>query len=197
MRFVKERAPQCRVVAAERSESNRKFLDGDIANDFPGVLITDDLDSLDPDSVFDLVVAFGVFEHVKNGSRFLELVRNRLRDEDSRLVLSMPNKRNPLVYFYGIDEFWKFLYMKQHYITYTEKSLQMLAERAGCAIERFIYQQVWGLDNHLSWLKMKRPMDFGKYTDLLSEETLSSYNNDLVKRKMTDLLIVVMKKIRS
>lgn len=191
LRFVKGNSPKSSVVSIEKSESNRDFLkDGD----FNGITFLNDLSQLGQESRFDLIAAFGVFEHIKNGVSFLEMVRRCLKDENSRLAMNIPNKRNPLVDLYHIDEFRKFSYMKQHYYTYTERSLEILAARTGYVIDKFNYIQVWGLDNHLSWLKNKRPQNFKIYTDIFSAETLKSYDNDLIKRKMTDLMMVVLKK---
>lgn len=192
LRFIKRYNSTLKVTAIEKSTANREFLKGESLNDFEGVDILDDLSILPQSFTFDVIVAFGVFEHIKNGELFLKGLRKHLK-EGGRLAMNIPNKRNPLVDFYGIEEFKKFTYMKQHYYTYTEKALDILAKKTGYSIEKFNYIQVWGLDNHLSWLKSKKPQDFSRYTELLSNETRESYNKDLIKHKMTDLMMVVLK----
>lgn len=189
LRFVKALAPDIKLISVERSGSNLEFL----RREFEDVRFVETVVELDANAGFDLIVAFGVFEHVKGNTRFLEIT-GRYLNPDGKLALNIPNKRNPLVYTYGIEEFKKFAYMKQHYYTYTESSLEILAEKTGYEVEKYNYMQVWGLDNHLSWLRYRKPRDFSQFTQFLSDTTLSSYNNDLIRRKMTDLIMVVMKK---
>jgi len=196
LRFAKSRQPSVELTAIERSETNLEFLRDPQASNLSELTIHGDHDDLALQAQFDLVAAFGVFEHVRDGVGFLRSLRARLADGDSRLVLNIPNKDNPLVYFYDCEAFKKFTYMKQHYFTHTERSLRLLADQVGLEVERFNYLQVWGLDNHLSWLRHGKPRDFARFTELLSEETRSSYNEDLIARKMTDLMMVILRKKR-
>jgi SAM-dependent methyltransferase len=186
LRFVRQYRPQAKLVAVERDGENREFLHqcfGDAVDllEFPTVA---------PDARFDLVCGFGVFEHVRDSREFLAGLGGRLSGK-GRLALNVPNKRHALVYAYDLEEFRKFSYMKQHYYTFTEKALTLLAGQAGLRVQKFNYMQVWGLDNHLSWLRYRRPKDFAQITSLLSPQTLASYNEDLIASKMTDLMMVV------
>ena len=106
----------------------------------------------------------------------------------------MPNKYTPLVHVYNLDEFQKFTYMKQHYYTFSEKSFEVLALKAGAAVAEFEYLQAWGLDNTLSWLRYRKPRNFWQLTKILSQETLWSYKEDMRKNKTTDLIFVTLKK---
>lgn len=194
LRFLKDNFAKSRIVSIEKSDPNRDFLKDSTQNDFSDITFLKDFSRFGPESQFDLIAAFGVLEHVKDSVLFLETVKRHMKDENSLLAMNIPNKRHPLINLYHIDEFKKFTYMKQHYYTFTERSLEILAEKAGFVIVKFNYIQIWGLDNHLSWLKNKKPQNFNIFTDTLSEETLRSYDKDLINRKMTDLMMVVMKK---
>lgn len=189
LQFLRLHNKGARVTAIERCGSNREFL----SKDFGGFRILEDLSALRSAGDFDLVAAFGVFEHIKNNEEFLLNMKGLMKD-GGLLVMNVPNKRNPLIDFFKVEEFRKFSYMKQHYYTYTEESLGVLAGRTGFRIEGFNYMQAWGLDNHLSWLINRRPHDFARFTGLLSETTLRSYENDLIRKKMTDLMMIVMAK---
>lgn len=187
LRFVGEHRPDIKLVAFERDSENVEFMD----HCFDGkVMLLNSLEQVAGEK-FDCIGAFGVFEHVKNSREFLGNLRNFLSG-DGKLALSVPNKMHPLVYAYKLEEFKKFTYMKQHYFTFTEEAFDLLAKQTGLSVKKFNYLQVWGLDNHLSWLSHKKPRDFSDITGLLSKETLDSYNEDMIRKKMTDLMMAVL-----
>lgn len=188
LKFVRQHNPQTRLVAIERCTENVDFIKQCFGD---RVEVLDDLDEVQGIK-FDCIGAFGVFEHVRNSRDFLANLRGRLSDK-GRLALNVPNKAHALVYAYDLEEFKKFTYMKQHYFTFTEQAFNLLAEQTKFKMEKFNYMQVWGLDNHLSWLRYKRPRDFSDITSLLSQQTIESYNNDLIERKMSDLMMAVLR----
>lgn len=192
IRYIKKHFKDKVICSVEKSEANLAFLNDRNINDFSDVRFFDDLDSLDI-AGFDLIVAFGVLEHIKRSETFINSLRRLLLDAESKIAFSIPHPDNPLVCIYQIEEFRKFIYMKQHHYTFTEKSLRILGEKTGLIVDYFAYMQVWSLDNHLSWLIHKKPKDFSFFTNLLSKETLDDYNSDLIKRKATDIMMVVYK----
>jgi cyclopropane fatty-acyl-phospholipid synthase-like methyltransferase len=187
LKFTRQAAPDISLHAIDRDLENQNFVESTLAD-------VDFLKNGDhcPDHQFDLVAGFGLFEHLRDGADFLRRTR-RLISPSGLLALNIPNKMNPLVYTYNLPEFRKFAYMKQHYYTYTEKSLHILAERCGYVIDHFTYMQVWSLDNHLSWIRHRQPRDFSDMTNQLSLDTMQSYNQDLIRKKTTDIFMVVMK----
>lgn len=188
--FVTKYFPEIRVSALERDPVNRSFMQ----TTCPNVEYIDSLEEI-ADKSFDAIVAFGVFEHLRDGAKFLGQIEPLLC-EDGLLALNVPNKANALVYDYDLTEFRKFTYMKQHYLTYTEEAIAILAEKTNMSIERFHYLQVWGLDNHLSWLRYRRPRDYSDITRLLSPEMIEMYNRDLITRKKSDLMMAVLKRTK-
>jgi len=186
LRFARNASPQAEIVALERDPVNRQF----IGESCPGIECVEHLTQLAGRS-FDAIVAFGVFEHLPDGAGFLREVFPLLRPGGT-LALNVPNKAHALVYDYDLAEFRKFTYMKQHCLTYTEQAFRYLAGQTGYGVERFHYLQVWGLDNHLSWLRYRQPRDFSDLTRLLSRETLEAYNCDLIAAKKTDLMMAVL-----
>lgn len=187
LRFVKENFPNTKITAIERCEENIKFLRESFGEK---TYVVNDMAYL-KDHKFDLIVAFGVFEHIRESRDFLSKVRKHLTPEGV-LALNIPNKHNALVYSYWLDEFRKFTYMKQHYYTFTEKSIDLLAQQTGYKVHGFNYMQVWGLDNHLSWLRYRKPRDYSDISHLLSPSTLKSYNQDLISKKLTDLFMTIL-----
>jgi SAM-dependent methyltransferase len=187
LKFVRQYRPKISLSCIERCNENTGFIKQCFGG---GVNVLESLEVVQ-ERKFDCVVAFGVFEHTRDSRGFLVQL-GRLLSEKGRLALNVPNKAHVLVYGYVLDEFRKFSYMKQHYFTFTEQAFNLLAEQTGLSVKRFNYLQVWGLDNHLSWLRYKKPRDFGDITSLLSRDTLESYKNDLIEKKMTDLMMAVL-----
>lgn len=187
LRFARENNPQAKLIAIERCAENVEFIRqcfGDM------VEVRDNLDEV-KEVGFDFIGAFGVFEHVRDSRGFLANLCSKLSD-GGRLALNVPNKAHALVYAYDLDEFKRFTYMKQHYFTFTEKGIELLADQEQLKVEKFNYMQVWGLDNHLSWLRYRKPRDFSDITSFLSRQTIESYNKDLIERKMSDLMMAVL-----
>jgi cyclopropane fatty-acyl-phospholipid synthase-like methyltransferase len=186
LKFVKQYRPDIQLVAYERDPQNVKFINECFGD---GVRLLSNLEQ-DAESKFDCVVALGVFEHIKRSNEFLDNMRDRM-NIGGTLVLMVPNKMHPLVYTYELDEFKKFTYMKQHYYTFTEQSFHQLAVKSGYKVKGFKYIQVWGFDNHLSWLRYRKPRDFSAISSTLSKETINAYNQDMIKQKTTDVMIAV------
>lgn len=187
IRFVREHFPHIKITAIERCEENVAFLRECFDQE---IVIADKLEDLEGQK-FDLIAAFGVIEHLRDSRGFLTSLKKHLSPL-GKVALNSQNKNHPLVYAYKLEEFKKFAYMKQHYYTFTESSFNYLAAQTGLAVSAFKYIQIWGLDNHLSWLRYRKPRDFSDITKLLSQRTLDSYNHDLISRGMTDLFMVVL-----
>lgn len=185
VKFVSEVYPQIKITVIERCEENVKFLRSNFKNN---VEVIDGIDQLG-ERKFDLVTGFGVFEHIRDSLGFLNQLKKHLSVKGN-LVLNVPNKNHALVYAYNVSEFRKFTYMKQHYYTFTESSFESLAKQTGYSIKGFNYLQVWGLDNQLSWLRYRKPRDYQDISQLLSKQTIDSYNQDMIDLKMTDLMMV-------
>jgi len=187
LKFIMRHRPIAKVVVIERCKENVDFIKQSYGEK---VIVLDDLDAV-RGMQFDCIGAFGVFEHLRNSRSFLRALRECLSDR-GHVALNVPNKAHALVYAYDLEEFKKFTYMKQHYFTFTEQAFHLLAEQTGLKVRKFNYMQVWGLDNQLSWLRHKKPRDFSDITSLLSPQTIHSYNNDLIQRKMSDLMMAVL-----
>lgn len=187
IKFVREHRPDIKLIAIERCSDNLAFINQCFGDK---VTMLDDVEQV-AGVKFDCICAFGVFEHIKNSREFLASMAKHL-DVNGKLALLVPNKMHPLVYAYSLEEFKKFTYMKQHYFTFTEKSFQLLAQQTRLKVINYDYIQVWGLDNHISWLNYRKPRDFSDITKLLSKSTLDSYNQDMSQKKMTDVMLAVL-----
>lgn len=189
VRFVRTNFPHIEVVALERDLVNREFIRKSCQN----TQCVENIEGI-KERRFDAICGFGVFEHLRDGLGFLREVQPLLRN-GGVLALNVPNKEHALVYDYSLEEFKRFTYMKQHYFSYTEKAFELLASKSGFRTKKFNYMQVWGLDNHLSWLRYRAPRDFSDITRLLSRETIDSYARDLMAAKKSDLMMAVLEKV--
>ena len=187
LRFASEHVPNLNITATERCVENIRF----IKDKFPDIRVSSELSKFRGE-FFDSIFVLAVFEHLRDSLGFLREIKGFLKPGGT-LVLRLPNKNHPLAFAFDLAEFRKFMYIKQHYYTFTEQSLAILAKNSGYSIIDYIYLQVWGLDNHLSWLRYRKPRDFSSITALLSKETLGSYNQDLIEKKITDSYIAVFK----
>jgi SAM-dependent methyltransferase len=101
------------------------------------------------DSFFDLIMLHHSFEHLPNPLEILLEIHQRLRAEKFCLI------RIPVVNFawekYGTN--WVQLDPPRHLFLYTEKSLRLLAEKAGFVVERVTYDsesfQFWASEQYL------------------------------------------------
>lgn len=191
LRFVQVHRPDIRFVATERCVENADF----VRQGFGAQTIVDEADALKGER-FDNVLALGVFEHLRDSRGFLRSIKSCL-NVDGRLVLKVPNKENVLVHAYCLEEFKRFMYMKQHYYTFTERSFAVLASQTGYSIKEFHYVQAWGLDNHLSWLRHRRPRNFSDMSSVLSPGTIVAYNRDLIERKLTDTFMAILSPVHA
>ena len=188
LKLLNEKFLQKDVYSAERSDVNMNFL----RKSFPTYRFARDIVEF-KDIKFDLIAAFALFEHIRNPKELLVQIRSMLVN-DGRLFLEVPNLREPLISLYSIEEFKKFHYQKQHYFTYSEKSIKILAEDTEFKVEDFYYIQSYGLDNHLSWLIYKKLRNFQDMTNLISKSSNKRYKKKIIENKTTDVLGVILKK---
>lgn len=187
IKFLKKYRPDIEIHAIERCGSNVDFIRDSYGNT---IKLIKDMDEAN-EKKWDVIGAFGVFEHVRDSLGFLNSLRSRLAP-GGKIALNVPNKYHSLVYAFDCEEFKKFTYMKQHYYTFTEKSFEILAQKSGLEVEKFNYLQVWSLDNQLSWLRYRQPRKHDDITDMLSPETLRLFNQDMIRHKTTDLMMAVL-----
>lgn len=176
-----------KITIVEKSDSNIEYL----KKEYSDLEVYQSIEDLN--GKYDVIVAIALFEHIKEPMKFLEKLKSLLT-KDGVIILEMPNKYEPLIELYNIEEFKKFNYQKQHYYTYCQKNLTVLLENLGFKIEQFYFTQVYSLDNHLSWINFKKRQDYSMFTKIISSKTLKSYKNDLINNKTTDAIGVVFKK---
>lgn len=188
LKFLHKDLSCSKVHAVEKSEANLQFL----RKNFIDYSFYEDVEEVKK-LRFDLIVGFMVFEHLRDPETFLREMGSLLHDS-GRILLEIPNKREPLFLFYHNEGYRKFYYQKQHYFVHCEKSLEVLAKKTGLTVDAFYYAQNYGLDNHLSWAFYNRKRDYSDITQLLSHKSMKEYKKLLMDKKTTDTLGVIFKK---
>lgn len=133
---------------------------------------------------FDLIVLFHVLEHLPHPVTFLKDLTNCLND-GGKIIIEAPNVDDALVSFYNIEEFKNFYFCSAHLSYFSKKTLEICAHKAG--LDGKISQiQRYDLNNHLHWLKFKKPGILPK--NIFSETTMNSYKKDLISQEIGDTL---------
>jgi SAM-dependent methyltransferase len=149
----------------------------------------------------DLVLAFQTFEHIPDPNQFLACVRRMLRD-GGRLVLEVPNVREPLLALYRLDVFRRFYFVPQHLFYYSQDTLPRMLAKHGFVPHAPRLVQMGSLTNHLHWIHARGPQrDLREVcTVVLPEDAASAeavaaleaadgaYRSALVERGYSDTL---------
>ena len=117
----------------------------------------------------------------------------REREQNSRLIIEVPNANDALLTVYKNKNFANFTYWSCHLYLHTENTLKDLVEKAGFQTIEIRQFQRYPLANHLYWLAEGKP---GGQTilEMFNEPGLiEAYNKILVEKKQTDTLIGIFK----
>ncbi len=106
---------------------------------------------------FDMIVMLYVLEHIAEPVSFLEHLKTFLKP-GGKMVILVPNVRDPLVNLYDIPEFRSFYYCIEHLYYYDADTLGALLDRAGLGGEVQTLQE-YPLANHLNWSYLRKPSD--------------------------------------
>ena len=107
-----------------------------------------------PDKPYDMIVMHALLEHVPRVSDFLNEIK-RISHDRTLLFIELPNVRDPLAYYFGIEAYRKFFYREYHLYYFSEVSLKKLLAKHGfhSEIQPLL---VASLTNHFNWLHQNR-----------------------------------------
>jgi SAM-dependent methyltransferase len=177
------------ISIAEPSKKQRDF----ISNKFKPENTYSDYKELDENEKYDTVVAFQVFEHIREPLEFANKICRNLK-EGGLLILEMPSAEDPLLTLYDIEEFKRFYFQKQHIFIHSVNSLRFLKENSDFGGINFIRYQRYSLDNHLSWLLNRKRSDYKEQFSFLSKSAREAYNDSLVKKGISDTIVAIFEK---
>ena len=178
--------PHCITSAVELTDDNRTY-----SKQFVTDEVYTSIDQIPKYLKFDIICMFHVFEHIKVPYIFLDQCKKLLNDSGI-ILIEVPHIEDPLMSIYELKEFKDFIFQPMHPMIYSVKSLDYIFNSCGYQTKEVIYYQRYGLGNHLSWLKYKKP---GGNTLLLEMfENNKNYKETLVKHGLTDTIFYIAQK---
>ena len=109
-------------------------------------------------SVFDVICAFQVLEHIPDPISFLKEIYLCLAPEGVAFV-EVPNLYDPLLSVWNIEEYKDFYYHEDHLFYFSDRSLSLCAMEAGFDKTKisFNYTQDYNLLNQIHWITTRQP----------------------------------------
>lgn len=179
----------CYTSAIEPSDDNREF-SKQFITDKTYRLIED----VPKSEKYDIICLFHVFEHIRKPDEFLTNCKELLK-ENGVILIEVPHIEDPLISIFDIKEFKDFIFQPMHPMIYSLPSLEYIFKQNGFSSADVIYHQRYGLSNHLTWLKYKKPGGNQIFDQIFTHD--AEYRKTLESLKKTDTLFYIVKKISS
>jgi SAM-dependent methyltransferase len=133
---------------------------------------------------WDLIMLNHSFEHMPRPAEVLESLRERLKD-GGRIVVRVPVADSWAWRAYGID--WVQLDAPRHLFLHTQRSMTILAERAGLKVLRVFFDsyafQFWGSEQYRRDIPLRDPRSYGENpkTDLFTASEIDEFERRSAK----------------
>ena len=158
-----------------------------------GLSFERDIQNLKDSQKFDIITCFHVLEHVKDPVSEIKKMKNYLSDT-GEIIIEVPNVNDALLTFYNVKKFRDWYYWSCHLYYYNERTLRMIAEKAGMNVDYIKQIQRFPLSNHLHWLNKKLPNGHKVYDCINSESLNSQYAKTLSSISACDTLLMRLSK---
>lgn len=175
----------CDTSAVEPSDDNREFSKQFITHKAYRLI-----EDISESEKFDIICMFHVFEHIKEPARFLTNCKKLLK-EDGIILIEVPHIEDPLISIYDIKEFKDFVFQPMHPMIYSVPSLEYIFKQSGFSSTEVIYHQRYGISNHLTWLKYKKPGGNEIFDRIFKED--KEYKRSIEFTKKTDTLFYIVR----
>jgi SAM-dependent methyltransferase len=109
------------------------------------------------EGTFDYILLMFVLEHIGEPVEFLTNLKRFLKP-GGKIVIVVPNVRDPLVQFYDIPAFRNFYFCIEHLYYYSPKTIGEVLAKAGLE-GRIDTVQEYPITNHLNWAYRQRPSE--------------------------------------
>lgn len=140
----------------------------------------------------DVVTSFDVIEHVEEPEQFLREIFELL-SENGQAIIGTPTDTPIMRALLGEVYEKKILFSTQHLWIFSEKNLQMLAEKAGFSSVQMKCFQRYGMENLLGWLKDKEP-NSEINSDMVSITLNSVWKAQCGEKGTGDYIVLYLKK---
>lgn len=143
-------------------------------------------------ALFDLVVHFFVFEHIREPFQFLQ-ENLKLLKPGGKIIAEIPCVNDPLTSLYTIPAFEKFYWSIAHHFYYSPKSLKYVLDKFDLKYE-MTPEQRYDLSNHITWLMEGKPGGQGRFSHVFSQQLIEQYKKDLKEKWLCDTIFVIIDK---
>lgn len=181
--YVQERRPDVDYACIEPDENTRNQ-----RNAYSWLRQFENLD-VAPAGRFELVGLFHVLEHVLEPASLLRGCTNLL-SPNGRLIIEVPSLNDPLLSLYHLKSYEDFFFQRQHPFYYSASSLERLLESHGLKVERVIFHQRYGIENHLNWLLAGKPGGSPQFRSIFMH-TDRSYRESLEASGYADAVMAI------
>lgn len=182
--FLEHFAPHCKEAwGVELNETHR------IKATERGIHVIADIADL-PESGFDIITLFHVFEHLADPVSIARQLRKCLRP-NGVLLVEVPHARDFLLETLDCSAFRSFTLWSEHLILHTQESLKTLLCAAGFDNVEITGHQRFPLSNHLYWLRHGKPGGHEKWDFLDSPELSQAYRATLERIEQTDTIVAL------
>ncbi|NLM20334.1 MAG: class I SAM-dependent methyltransferase [Peptococcaceae bacterium] len=136
----------------------------------------------------DVLTSFDVIEHVSDPLTFLKEVHALLR-EKGKAIIGTPTDAPVMRAMLGQIYEKELLFSTQHLWVFNQKSLMLLAKKAGFRKASVRYFQRYGLGNALSWLKYRQPKGNVSYS-FITDTMDIVWKKELEAQGLSDYIVL-------
>ncbi|WP_372966195.1 class I SAM-dependent methyltransferase [Marinobacter sp.] len=141
-----------------------------------------------PDSKFDVITLFHVFEHLNSPLDILAELKKKLTP-GGRLIIEVPHARDFLISKANCRAFKEHTFWSEHLILHTRVSLTAMLQAAGLEVEAVSGIQRYPLANTLYWLANGSSGGHIAWSQLCDNQLDRSWQSILGKMDLTDTII--------
>lgn len=176
------------VIAVEPSETYRKIMDRKKYHTY--AYTEQALDDFRGKA--DVVTSFDVIEHVEDPEAFLGNIFELLKS-GGKAVIGTPTDAPIMRQLLGEIYEKKLLFSTQHLWIFSEKSLELLADKCGYHSKKVKCFQRYGMDNMMGWIRDKEPnseIEMG----VLTEEMNAMWKSYIAEKGLGDYIVLYLEK---
>ena len=179
-------------INAEGIELSDEFVPFLRQRGYPIYLSLDELLAKKPESAFDVITHFFVFEHIRDPFSFLSKTFDLLK-KGGCMIMEVPCANDPLTSLYDIPAFEKFYWSIAHHYYYRPKTIDYIFNKLGFDYE-IAPEQRYDLSNHMHWMTHGKPGGQGNFNHFFSDDLLYHYRKDLIESGLFDTMFIYVKK---
>ena len=143
---------------------------------------------------FDVVTMFHVFGHLPDPFNQLKKISEKIKRNGS-IIIETLHANDFLSINLKHHAYNKFRFSKEYLVFHTSKSIEIFLKRLNFKNIKIEYFQRYGIDNHIGWIMHDMPSGHTKYNKVFSKKIDLEYKNNLIKKKITDTILVTATKI--